>query len=130
MEAVDKVLEGKYPAKEHAKRVVEYIRGKKVDGAGGIEGGVLYLEGQKTKMIEDNDGEAPFRYGIILLKQGVMRGYFALWLVFWGIDMEAFRDILSKPFVWASHKMHTVAFSHNATRTWQLDLPAARIYKT
>lgn len=57
MEAVDKILAGKYPAKAHAKRVVEYLRTK----TGGDVKGVLYLEGQKTKMIEDNDGEAPFR---------------------------------------------------------------------
>ena len=50
------VLKGKYPAKSHAKRVAAYIQ-KKHPGANGV----LYLEGQKTRMIEDNDGEAPFR---------------------------------------------------------------------
>jgi hypothetical protein len=50
-------LKGKYPAKAHARKVVEYMRSKNKDVTG-----VLYLEGQKTKMIEDNDGEAPFRY--------------------------------------------------------------------
>ena len=50
------VLKGKYPAKAHAKRVVEYM--KKQNPA---VTGVLYLEGQKTRMIEDNDGEMPFR---------------------------------------------------------------------
>jgi hypothetical protein len=50
-------LKGKYPAKAHARKVVEYMKSKNKDVTG-----VLYLEGQKTKMIEDNDGEAPFRY--------------------------------------------------------------------
>ena len=50
------ILKGKYPAKQHAKRVADYVRDK-VPGANGV----LYLEGQKTKMIEDNDGEEHFR---------------------------------------------------------------------
>lgn len=53
----DKILKGKYPAKEHVKKVVEYMRSKEP----GAEG-VLYLEAQKTVMIEDNDEAAPFRY--------------------------------------------------------------------
>ena len=54
---VEQVLAGKYPAKSHAKRVVEWMRSQntKING-------VLYLEGQKTRMIEDNDGEMHFRY--------------------------------------------------------------------
>jgi Xaa-Pro dipeptidase len=51
------ILKGKYPAKAHARKVVEFMKSKNKDVSG-----VLYLEGQKTKMIEDNDGEAPFRY--------------------------------------------------------------------
>lgn len=50
------ILDRKYPAKAHAKRVVDYIR-KKNPGATGA----LYLEGQKTKLIEDNDETVPFR---------------------------------------------------------------------
>ena len=57
MEAVEATLKGKYPAKTHAKRVVEYIKKKNPDATG-----VLYLEGQKTRMIEDNDEAMPFRY--------------------------------------------------------------------
>ena len=49
-------LAGKYPAKEHARRVVEWMKKTKPDISG-----VLYLEGQKTRMIEDNDEEMPFR---------------------------------------------------------------------
>ena len=56
MASVDSVLAGKYPAKAHAKRVVEYIKKSKPDAKG-----VIYLEGQKTQMIEDNDEAQPFR---------------------------------------------------------------------
>lgn len=56
MAHIERVLAGKYPAKTHAKRVVEWMRKTNPDLSG-----VLYLEGQKTRMIEDNDGEAPFR---------------------------------------------------------------------
>lgn len=53
---VDAVLKGKYPAKSHAKRVAKYLlaNGKSKDS-------ILYLEGQKTRMLEDNDEAAPFR---------------------------------------------------------------------
>ncbi|KAJ5038172.1 uncharacterized protein L3040_007040 [Drepanopeziza brunnea f. sp. 'multigermtubi'] len=50
------VLAGKYPGKAHAKKVVEWMRKSIPDITG-----ILYLEGQKTRMLEDNDGEAPFR---------------------------------------------------------------------
>ncbi len=52
----DEVLKGKYPAKEHAKRVVDYIRAKVPDA-----NGIIYLEGRMTKMIEDNDEAEHFR---------------------------------------------------------------------
>ena len=52
----DDILKDKYPAKAHAKQVVEYLKSK-----GANVDGVLYLEGQKTHMNEDNDQEAPFR---------------------------------------------------------------------
>ncbi|KAI9791073.1 MAG: hypothetical protein M1816_004304 [Peltula sp. TS41687] len=50
------ILSEKYPAKAHARKVVEYIQNKH-PGAGGV----IYLEGQKTRMIEDNDEAQPFR---------------------------------------------------------------------
>ena len=50
------VLKAKYPAKAHARRVIEYIRKKSPHASG-----TLYLEGQKTRMIEDNDEPMPFR---------------------------------------------------------------------
>jgi hypothetical protein len=52
------VLKAKYPAKAHARRVVEYIRKKSPNATG-----TLYLESQKTRMIEDNDEPMPFRWG-------------------------------------------------------------------
>ncbi|KAG5985001.1 hypothetical protein E4U55_002108 [Claviceps digitariae] len=50
------VLKGKYPAKAHAKRVVEQIRKSKPDA-----NGVIYLEACVTKMQEDNDSPEHFR---------------------------------------------------------------------
>lgn len=47
----------KYPAKAHARRVVEWMKKTNPN-----IGGVLYLEGQKTRMIEDNDEPMPFRF--------------------------------------------------------------------
>jgi len=46
-EPCEQVLESKYPAKVHAKRVAEWIVKN-----GGDPNGVLYLEGQKTRMNE------------------------------------------------------------------------------
>ncbi|KZL84789.1 metallopeptidase family m24, partial [Colletotrichum incanum] len=50
------VLKGKYPAKQHALRVADYVKSK-VPGATGV----LYVEGRMTKMLEDNDEPEPFR---------------------------------------------------------------------
>ncbi|RYO43018.1 putative Xaa-Pro aminopeptidase [Alternaria arborescens] len=55
-ENYEDVLKGKYPAKAHAKKVAEWIIEK-----GGDKNGTIYLEAQKLKLNEDNDGEAPFR---------------------------------------------------------------------
>lgn len=49
-------LQGKYPAKAHARRVADYIRERV-----GAESGVLYLEGRMTKLQEDNDSPEHFR---------------------------------------------------------------------
>ncbi|KKY14583.1 putative prolidase [Phaeomoniella chlamydospora] len=57
MTNINSALNGKYPAKAHAKRVAEFIAAA---GAGGRDG-VIYLESQKTHMNEDNDQQAPFR---------------------------------------------------------------------
>jgi len=55
-EDFETVLKGKYPAKEHAKRVVQLIREKVPD-----VNGLLYLEGRMTKLQEDNDSPEHFR---------------------------------------------------------------------
>ncbi|KAI8931236.1 hypothetical protein NX059_011584 [Plenodomus lindquistii] len=55
-ENYEDVLKGKYPAKEHARKVAKWIVEK-----GGDKNGTIYLEAQKQKLNEDNDGEAPFR---------------------------------------------------------------------
>jgi hypothetical protein len=52
----DTVLKGKYPAKAHAKRVVEYIRTKLPDASG-----TIYLEGRPDALLEDSDEPVPFR---------------------------------------------------------------------
>lgn len=49
-------LQGKYPAKEHAKRVGDHIQ-----ASGFGPDGVIYLEGQKTRLIEDSDMAQKFR---------------------------------------------------------------------
>lgn len=50
------VLEGKYPAKAHAERVVKYIRSKVPNATG-----VLFLEGRSAHLLEDSDEPVPFR---------------------------------------------------------------------
>ncbi|KAF4119422.1 hypothetical protein GMORB2_4941 [Geosmithia morbida] len=55
-ENFEAVLKGKYPAKDHAKRVTELLR-EKVPGVNGF----IYLESTMTKMQEDNDSPVPFR---------------------------------------------------------------------
>jgi Xaa-Pro dipeptidase len=52
----DTILQGKYPAKRHAQRVVECIRTKVPNASG-----VLYLESRALKYIEDCDQEEHFR---------------------------------------------------------------------
>lgn len=55
------ILSGKYPAKAHARKVAAYIQAQYPNAQG-----VIYLEGQKTRMIEDNDEPQPFRLVICL----------------------------------------------------------------
>lgn len=42
----EELLKGKYPAKTHAKKVGDYLK------SNGGKDGIIYLEGQKTQMIE------------------------------------------------------------------------------
>ncbi|KAI2637569.1 peptidase M24, structural domain-containing protein [Xylaria nigripes] len=53
---VETVLQGKYPAKAHAKRVVEYMRSKVPDATG-----VIFLEGRSSHLLEDSDEPVHFR---------------------------------------------------------------------
>lgn len=46
-EPCERILKSKYPAKAHAKRVADYLTKH-----GGDRKGVIYLESQKTRMIE------------------------------------------------------------------------------
>ncbi|RPA93156.1 putative Xaa-Pro aminopeptidase [Choiromyces venosus 120613-1] len=55
--AVDKILAGKYPAKQHAENVVKHLREAHPD----LTDGVVYLESQKLKLHENCDQEVPFR---------------------------------------------------------------------
>ncbi|KAF5862835.1 hypothetical protein ETB97_011075 [Aspergillus alliaceus] len=57
MATVDTILAGKYPAKSHARRVAELLQAH----YGHDAPGVIYLEAQKTRLIEDNDEPMPFR---------------------------------------------------------------------
>ncbi|PWY63905.1 putative Xaa-Pro aminopeptidase pepP [Aspergillus heteromorphus CBS 117.55] len=56
MTTLDSILAGKYPAKAHARRVAERLQ-----ASGYGRRGVIYLEAQKTRLIEDNDEAMPFR---------------------------------------------------------------------
>ncbi|KAF9883447.1 hypothetical protein FE257_003445 [Aspergillus nanangensis] len=56
MTTVDTIIAGKYPAKSHARRVAESLR-PHYQGTTGV----IYLEAQKTRLIEDNDEPVPFR---------------------------------------------------------------------
>ncbi|CEL01543.1 hypothetical protein ASPCAL01125 [Aspergillus calidoustus] len=55
MTSLDAILATKYPAKAHARRVADGLK------ALGHSGGAIYLEAQKTRLIEDNDEPVPFR---------------------------------------------------------------------
>lgn len=52
-----KIPSGKYPAKAHAKKVAKYL----IFNNGGAGSATIYVEGQKTQLLEDNDQEQAFR---------------------------------------------------------------------
>lgn len=56
MAPYEKVLEGKYPGKTHAKKVVEHIRSQIPNATG-----LIYVEAKKAKLHEDCDQEEHFR---------------------------------------------------------------------
>lgn len=51
-------LKGKYPAKQHAQKVQNYLH---AHGEKDASASILYLESARTRLNEDNDQEAPFR---------------------------------------------------------------------
>ncbi|KAL8957770.1 MAG: hypothetical protein Q9193_005042 [Seirophora villosa] len=57
MELQERILEGKYPAKVHCAKVADYLQSKHHVSSDSI----LYLEGQKSKLLEDSDEAQPFR---------------------------------------------------------------------
>lgn len=54
------VPSGKYPAKAHAKKVAEYL----IINTSAAGSATIYVEGQKTRLLEDNDQDQPFRYKV------------------------------------------------------------------
>ncbi|GKZ39032.1 hypothetical protein AbraIFM66950_011690 [Aspergillus brasiliensis] len=56
MTTLDSILAGRYPAKAHARRVAQRLQ---ADGSS--RNGIIYLEAQKTRLIEDNDEAMHFR---------------------------------------------------------------------
>ena len=58
MEPTDPILQGKYPAKTHAEKVISYLK----DHGADIENAVIFIEGQRDKLNEDDDTSQPFRY--------------------------------------------------------------------
>lgn len=50
---VDKILAGRYPAKQHAENVVKHLRVAHPD----ITDGVIYLESQQSRLHENSDQE-------------------------------------------------------------------------
>lgn len=53
-----KIPSGKYPAKAHAEKVTEYL----ISNNPASGSATIYLEGQKTRFLEDSDQDQPFRY--------------------------------------------------------------------
>lgn len=60
----DSVLKGKYPAKTHCAKVAAYLKDSVKDDSPAR----IYLQGQKTRMIEDNDEPQPFRSRYVMAR--------------------------------------------------------------
>lgn len=56
MSTIDTILKAKFPAKAHCRRVAKYLIDQGLSGDG-----VIYLEAQKTHMVEDDDQAMHFR---------------------------------------------------------------------
>ena len=68
MDRQDSILNGKYPAKAHCAKVAAYLK-KTVKDDGPAR---IYLQGQKTRMIEDNDEPQPFRFKYVIARAQVL----------------------------------------------------------
>ena len=55
------ILQGKYPAKAHCAKAAAYLKEKAPHDSPSR----IYLQGQKTRMIEDNDEPVPFRFALL-----------------------------------------------------------------
>lgn len=53
-----KIPSGKYPAKAHARKVAEYL----IFNNPAAGSATIYVEGQKSRLLEDNDQDQIFRY--------------------------------------------------------------------
>lgn len=62
------ILKGKYPAKAHCAKVAAYLKETVKDDSPAR----IYLQGQKTRMIEDNDEPQPFRSEYITARLRVL----------------------------------------------------------
>ena len=68
MNQQDSVLNGKYPAKAHCTKVAAYLKETVKDDRPAR----IYLQGQKTRMIEDNDEPQPFRFEYVIARAQVL----------------------------------------------------------
>ena len=68
MKQQDSVLNGKYPAKAHCAKVSAYLKETVKDDRPAR----IYLQGQKTRMIEDNDEPQPFRSKYVIARAQVL----------------------------------------------------------
>ena len=67
MNQQDSILNGKYPAKAHCAKVAAYLKETVKDDRPAR----IYLQGQKTRMIEDNDEPQPFRFEHVVARAQV-----------------------------------------------------------
>lgn len=62
------ILKGKYPAKAHCAKVAAYLKETVKDDSPAR----IYIQGQKTRMIEDNDEPQPFRSDYLMARAQVL----------------------------------------------------------
>lgn len=67
MKDYESILEGKYPAKAHCAKLTAYLKETVKDDSPAR----IYLQGQKTRMKEDNDETQPFRSEYLMVRTQV-----------------------------------------------------------